>query len=155
MKETLDNGSHWPLHDLNNDLQAADVAKAIEFGNHKGANENPALLHKLIEKDVKYGYCLPLPLTKAKFIHGLLFAPMNIQYQHTINETGKIIDKERLTHNQSYKWAGAGTSVNSRVIFKKLLPCLYGSCLRRLINWTITARRKYPNRCILASKIDF
>jgi hypothetical protein len=30
-------------------------------------------------------------------------SPMNIQNQNKINKMGKIIDKERLTHGQSYK----------------------------------------------------
>ena len=80
---------------------------------------------------------------------------MNIQHQNTIDKTGKIIDKERLTHNQSYKWSGSGTLVNSRTIKELLMPCVYSTCLWRLINWTIPARRKYPNRQIMASKIDF
>jgi hypothetical protein len=33
---------------------------------------------------------------------------MNIQHQNTIDEMRKIIDKERLTHDQSYKWGGSG-----------------------------------------------
>jgi len=64
MKETLANGSHWPLEDLDSNKRAADVAEALDFGNHKGANENQALLHELIKKDVKYGYWLPPPSTK-------------------------------------------------------------------------------------------
>jgi hypothetical protein len=155
MKRTLTNGSHWPLEDLAEDLQIADVDKAIKFGNHKGTTNNPVLLRELVEKDVKYGYCIPLPLQKAKLIPNLLFAPMNNQHQNTINKMGKIIDKERLTHDQSYKWRGSGTSGNSKTIKELLMPCVYDTCLRRLINWTIAARRKYPNRQIMASKINF
>ena len=57
-------------------------------------------------------------------------APMNIQRQDTIDEFGRIIPKDRLTHDQSYKWK-SGTSVNSRAV---------------------AARRKYPNRRILDYK---
>jgi hypothetical protein len=53
MKRTLTNGSHWPLEDLAEDLQIADVDKAIKFWNHKGATNNPVLLQELVEKDVK------------------------------------------------------------------------------------------------------
>ncbi len=155
MKRTLTNRLHLPLEDLAEDLRIADVNKAIKFGNHKGATNNPVLLQELVEKDVKYGYCIPLPLQKAKLIPNLLFAPMNIQHQNTINKMGKIINKERLTHNQSYKWSGSGTLVNSRTIKELLMLCVYGTCLRRLINWTVAARRKYLNRQIMASKIDF
>ncbi len=99
MKSILTNGSHWLLEHLDEDLKKADVNKAIEFGNHKGTSNNPFLLRKLVKKDVNYGYCIPLPLRKVKLIPDLLFAPMNIQHQNTIDKTGKIIDKENLIHN--------------------------------------------------------
>ena len=41
-------------------------------------------------------------------------APMNIMAQNTIDEFGRVVSKDRLPHDQSWKW-GSGTSVNSRV----------------------------------------
>jgi hypothetical protein len=64
MKRILTNRLHWPLEHISKELQIADVNKAIEFGSHKGANNNPCLLRKLIKKDVKYGYLITLPLRK-------------------------------------------------------------------------------------------
>ena len=64
------------------------------------------------------------------------------------------MEKDRLTHDQSYKWK-SDTSVNSRVRKNKLLECIFGSCINRLINWVVTARRKFPGQRILASKIDY
>ncbi len=93
MKRILTKGSHWPLEDLAEDLGIAEVNKAIKFGNQKGTINNPVLLRELVKKDVKHGYCIPLPLWKAKLIPNLLFAPMNIQHQNTIDETGKTINK--------------------------------------------------------------
>ena len=154
MIEILRHGSKWPLEPLDEDKRQADVAEALAFGNHKGASLQPELLKKLVSKDVHYGYCLPLPLAKATKIPHILIAPMNIQKQNTIDEYGQIVPKDRLTHDQSYKWS-SGTSVNSRVITEELLPCMFGSCIRRIVNWAVTARRLYPNLPILASKIDF
>ena len=91
---------------------------------------------------------------KATKIPNILIAPMNIQKQNTINEYSPIVPKDRLTHNQSFE-RSSGTSVNSRVITEELLPCMFGSCIRRIVNWAVTARRLYPNLPILASKIDF
>jgi hypothetical protein len=116
IKQLLTYGFHWPLEELPEELRVANVEEAINFGNHKGATNNPVLLRELVEKDVTYGYCILFPLRKAMQIPKLLFAPMNIQHQNAIDETGKFIDKERLTHDQSYKWSGLGTSVNSRII---------------------------------------
>jgi hypothetical protein len=61
----LRNGSEWPLEPLNKDSRRADVDKALAFRNHKGASMQPELLKKLVSKDVQFGYCLPLSLTKA------------------------------------------------------------------------------------------
>ncbi len=156
MKQILTHGLHWPLDDLPEEQRIANIYEAIKFGNHKGATNDPDLLRKLVEKDVKYSYCIPLPLRKAKLIPKLLFAPMNIQHQNTtIDKTGEIINKERLTHNQSYKWSGSGTSVNSRIVKELPMPCLYDTCLQKLINWTIATRRKYPGHQIMANKINY
>ena len=94
MKQILTYDSHWPLEDMPEEQQIANVEEAIEFGNHKGATNNPVLLRGLVEKDIKYGYCIPLPLCKAKLIPKLIFDPMNTQHQHTIDKTGTIINKE-------------------------------------------------------------
>ena len=127
---------------------------ALYFGNHKGAVRNPILLRKLIEKHVVHGYGLVLPLSKIDQIPGVLLAPMNIMTQNKINEHGRIVEKERLTHNQSYKW-GSGTLVNSRVEKSDLLPCRFQACLKRLMNWNVAARNKFPGKKIISSKIDY
>jgi hypothetical protein len=79
--------------------------------------------------------------------------PLNIQAQNIINESGKIIPKNRLTQNQSWKWQ-LGTSVNSRVDTKKLMPCYFGQTMQQLINWAIAAGKLYPNKRILTTKLD-
>ena len=51
---------------------------------------------------------------------------------------------------------GLEKSVNSRARTDDMLPCcMYGACLRRLINWACAARAKYLNTPIFASKVDF
>ena len=34
------------------------------------------------------------------------------------------------------------------------MPCYFGRALRRLINWAVAARKLYPNKRILATKLD-
>jgi hypothetical protein len=53
MKQISTHGSHWPLDKLPEEQRIAAIYKAIEFGNHKGATNNPDLLRELVEKDVK------------------------------------------------------------------------------------------------------
>jgi len=154
MKQILTTGSSWPLDELDYSIRKQDLEEALTFGNHKGATQQPDLLHQLVCKDVTYGYALPLPLDAIRNIPGVLMAPMNIQRQNTIDESGQIVEKDRLTHDQSFVWE-AGASVNRRVDKSKLLPCRYGACMRRLINWTVAARLKFPNSPIVCSKIDY
>ena len=117
-----------------------DLEEAMAFGNHKGAESNPEILRELIKKDVTHSYGLVLPLDKLKRIPCALLAPMNIMKQNKIDECGRIVKKDRLTHDQSYK-CGSESSVNSRVNKDLLLPCKFGACLKRLINWAIAARK--------------
>ena len=80
----------------------------------------------MIEKDVAHGYGLVIPLSKIDRIPGVILAPMNIMTQNTIDENGRIVEKDRLTPDQSYKW-GSGTSVNSRVDKDDLLLYRFGA----------------------------
>jgi hypothetical protein len=144
-KNLLDNGSSWPLSEISEEHRRADVEEALNFGNHKGASLNNLLLKSLIEEDVTHGFILPLPLEKIKRIPGVLLAPLNIMHQNTINKDGVIIEKERLTHDQSFVYHGSNTSVNSRTDKSKLEPCVFGWVIKRLINWIVAARRKHPN----------
>ncbi len=79
MSQILTNGSEWPLEPLNEECRHKDINKVLTFGNHKGASLQPNLLRKLVTNDIHFGYCLPLPLGKAKNIPGILLPPMNIQ----------------------------------------------------------------------------
>jgi hypothetical protein len=108
----------------------------------------------LIGKDIKFGYSFALPLSSVTLIPGICMAPMNIMAQNTIDKFGRIMMKDHLTHDQSWKWL-SGTSVNSRVIKELLLECRYGYCIHQLVNWVVAARRKYLGQRILASKIDY
>ena len=120
----------------------------------RGATDNPDLLRSLIETDVTHGYGAVIPLNNIKRIPGLLLAPMDIMNQNSIDEHGQICGKDRLTHNQSFKWL-SDTSVNIRVIKDTLLPCKFEACIKRLANWAVAAQRVYPGRRIFATKIDY
>jgi hypothetical protein len=112
-KNLLNNGSVWPLAEISKVERVKDVEVALTFGNHKGATKQPDLLKLLVNNNLIHGFAFPLPLNKIAQIQGILLAPLNIQAQNTINDTGRIVPKDRLTHDQSYKWSYSGTSVNS------------------------------------------
>jgi hypothetical protein len=153
MESILRNGSKWPSEEISEENRQQDLKDALTFGNHKGTSAQPVLLKKLINKDVIHGYSPPILLSSVKSIPGLIMAPMNIMTQNIINETGQIIPKDQLTHDQS--WQGSsGTSVNSRTKKELLQACRFGFCIRRIVNWAITARNLYPDKRILATKIE-
>ena len=131
--------------------RVANLLEALSFGNHKGASSQLELLKELVTSNVVHGYALPLPLDKITCIPGVCMAPLNFQAQWTINERGKIVEKDRLMHDQSFKWTTSGTSVNSRTDTDLLQQGKFGKCLTRLINWTVAARCKYPNQRIMAT----
>jgi hypothetical protein len=114
MEAFLLEGSKWLLAEISKNELQQDLVDALTFKNHKGASQKPVILKKLNAKDVKYGYSLPVPLSSIQSILGLVMAPMNIIEQNTIDKFGRIIQKDRLTHDRSWKWS-SGTSVNSRV----------------------------------------
>jgi hypothetical protein len=152
MEHLLIKGSKWPLTELSKRDRIEDLNEALQFGNHKGVLQKPELLKKLISDDIKFGYGLFVPRGKIARLSNACLAPMNIMNQFTLNASGEIVDKEGLTHNQSFKWQ-SGLSVNKRVIRENLQQCMYGRCLMRLLCWILAARRKFPNAPIALQKI--
>jgi hypothetical protein len=66
-----------------------------------------------------------------------------------------IIEKERLTHDQSFVYHGSKTSINSCTDKSKLKPCIFVWVIKQPINWIVAACHKHQNCQILASKVDF
>ena len=141
--------------ELNRDRAGTAGRVPARIWKPQGSHYPTGILLKLVSGDVKFGYALPLPLGKIKRIPGICMAPLNIQPQWTINERGEIVEKDRLTHYQSFEWEKSGSSVNSRTDTSQLQQYKFGKCLSRLINWAVAARKKYPNRRIIVKKDDF
>jgi hypothetical protein len=94
MEDFLTHGSKWPLVEISEEEQVNNLNDVLTFGNHKGASANPELLLKLISKDIKYGYSIPITLDSVKLILSLEMAPMNIMTQNTINKFRQVIPKD-------------------------------------------------------------
>ena len=133
------------MAELDNVSRIGDLNEALTFGNHKGLDQHPELLKELVQKDIKHGYGLVIPP---------ILAPMNIATQNSIDDCGRIVPKDRLTQDQSWKWK-VGASVNIRVDKDALIPCQFGYALRRMINWTAAARHQFPGHRIYATKVDY
>jgi hypothetical protein len=153
MERLLIKGSKWPLTEISESDRIADLTEALQFGNYKGASQKPNLLKKLISDDIRYGYGLVIPRGKFPCLPNACLSPMNITMQFTLDVGGEIVDKEWLTHNQSFKWQ-SGLSVKKRVIQESLQRCMYSRCLMQLLCWIVVARRKFPNAPIELQKIN-
>ncbi len=146
-------GSKWPLTEISKSNRIADLSNALQFGNHKGASQKPNLLKELISDDISYSYGLVIPRGKISHLPNACVAPMNIMKQFTLDAGGEFVDKEHLTHDQSFKWQ-SGLLVNRRVIQDSLQCCMYSRCLMRLLCWIVMARRKFRKIPIALQKID-
>ena len=65
-KQILDYGCTIPLNKLDKKIEKLDLTKGLDRGNHKGALQQPKLLQELVDKDVQYGYALPITVETAK-----------------------------------------------------------------------------------------
>ncbi len=93
-------------------VQARGCCQGTRVWKPQGGVPSAQTPPKTCLKDVYFGYCLPLPHSNARKIPCILLTPMNIQKQNTISKLGQIVEKDRLTHNQSFKWS-SGTSINN------------------------------------------
>jgi hypothetical protein len=85
-------------------IRVKDVKEVLQLGNHKGAEQQQDLLKTLVKDRGNHDFALPLPLDKISYVSGVLLAPLDVQLQKTMNKCSKIIPKNRLTHDQSWKW---------------------------------------------------
>jgi hypothetical protein len=131
LEKLLEFESQWPTTPISEEDGVVNLLKALSFGNHKDASWQPELLKELVTSNVIHRYALPLPLDKITCIPGICMAPLTIQAQWMINTRGEIVEKNRLTHDQSFKWTTSGTSVNSLTDMDLLQQCKFGKCLTR------------------------
>jgi len=97
----------------------------------------------MMNEDVTHGFLLIIPFDKVEKLNNALVAPMNIHDQYGINERGEIVQKKRLTHNQSFEF-GSGTSLNNRVKKDELQDVMFGQCMSRVIHNILILRMRNP-----------
>ena len=104
---------------LDKDVRMADMEEAINRENHKSAIDKIDLLESLVEDNIKAGFQVPVPIDLVHKIKNGVVAPYGIAYQFSINEQGERVDKDRLTHDQSFDFSKEN-SVNNRLIQEDL-----------------------------------
>jgi hypothetical protein len=154
--EWLSLGVTFPSTALPEEDRLVDLHAMLARGNHQSAKQRAPTLEKMMQAEVDHGWQLPLPSAAALLIPGALIAPMGLVEQATINERGEIIDKLRVTHDQSFNPVkGTRRSVNDRVDRALLTPCMFGRALLRHIHQIVALHHRHPTEIILQSKVDW
>jgi hypothetical protein len=153
LKSILDNGALFPLEKISDEDRSKDLKFHLERGNHKSLSKYLTFIEPIITEDVEKGFALPLPLEIIDRLKQITLAPLGCHRQTTINESGTIIPKYRLTHDQSFP-GPSGLSVNSRVNRNLLPPIMYSFVLSRIIHYIANTKSLYPTTKIFLCKID-
>ena len=154
LRERILHGSKWLLEELDEKERKQDLEVAVQRGNHKSAVIHKQFLTKALEKEVKKGWILVLPLEKASFIPNLILSPMGVVEQLGINKNGDFVPKKRITHDLSFPGQRSKTSINSRVVQGVLEPCLFGYTMLRIIHRIVHLRSLHPFKKIWIRKED-
>ena len=106
-------------------------------------------------EEITQGWSLPLPPEFALDLQDAEVTPHGLVSQYIITRLREIIEKDRITHDQSYREAHSKSSINSRVITEDFTPCMFGHIYRRLIYYIIECRQHHPYLRIWISKVDW
>ena len=154
LRRRIERGSDWELEEISEEVRRKDLEAAIERGNHKSTVIHKEFLAEALEKEVKKGWMLILPLEKAKHIPNLIMSPMGVVEQLGINEAGEFVTKRRITHDLSFPGKFSKSSINSRVKLDTLEPCMFGHTMLRIIHKIVQLRAIHPKKKIWLRKDD-
>ena len=157
IEEILREGCVYPLKQPRNEkTRLQDLEQSIKRGNHKSFDK-PHLAKSLdenIDKELRRGYLIPLPIKYLKKLKKSRVIPMGMTEQFTINEEGKRVPKPRSCHDASFPME-SGYSVIDDHDLALLSPCQYGQCLRRIIHAILKIRYEFEDEIIYIIKYDF
>jgi len=154
IRDILEKGCNYQLDsEPDEKTRLKDLELMLERGNHTSAKKNLDVLKKAFDKEVKKGWLLPVTIESLTKIKHVNIIPLGIADQHSINEKGERIFKQRVTHDASFE-APSGRSVNNQVIEALLQDCIYGQCLKRVIHGIHNMRYNHKNKKIFMTKYD-
>jgi hypothetical protein len=149
-KYILRDGTSFPLLPISTNNRIDDTTFSLPRRNHKSILKNTYKARKLIHGDVIHGFQLPLRLD---FFKGASLAPAGMAFQGSIYESGKIIEKERLTHDQSMPGT-IGLSMNLRLVYEALPLCMFGVAIQSMIHNTVYCRWIHPSKRMMMGKYN-
>ena len=156
LKKVFEGGMDYEfLTEVTDDERKEELQAQLDRGNHKSAIEESERISELLKKDVKHGFCLPLPVELVNKIKGAMVQPCGIVSQFTLTSSGERTKKKRLTHDLTFSLSGEERSVNKRIDMSKYPEMVYGWCLLRVIHFIVALRHQHPQQPIYISKFDY
>ena len=142
------------LRELSEEERLKELGAMLARGNHKSAKDESDEVERLLAKDVKHGFSLPVLASIIRKIKGAMVQPAGIASQFALQPDGSRVPKNRLTHDLTFE-DGEGVSVNNRVDMDLYVEMIYGWCLIRVVHYIVALRAMFPDHRILIAKYDF
>ena len=158
MKKVLSNGTEYIYKngELPEAIRLGDLKAALIRGNHKSALLKQDTIEKAYIVEVNHGYQLPLlPRHALLLVPNARASPLGVASQFSINDTGEIIEKDRVTHDLSHEGEVSNESINSMIDDDSLCPLVYGHMHSRCVHYIVATRYLYPLTSILGNKADY
>ena len=152
----LENG--MPYHvttELTEEQCREEMEANILRGNHKSAMEQADVAERLLGKDVKHGFSLPVSKEVVRKLKSAMVQLAGVANQFALQPDGSRVPKGRLTYDLTFEITGECVSVNNRVDMSKYPEMIYGWCLPRCIHFVVALRLAFPDHRILIAKYDF
>ena len=144
-------GMHYAFtRTLSNNERMAELKANIARGNHRSATERSEILEEKLERDIKFGFSVPVWASSLLDMPGTMVQACGLALQHALEGI-----KYRLNHDLSFSITGEDVSVNSRCDMDEYPEMVYRFCLSQIIHFIVSLRGKYREERILISKYDF
>ena len=115
---------HYSFTRTLSDNEIAELDTNIARGNHRLATERPEILEEKLERDVKFGFSVPVWALSLLDMPGTMVQACGLAVQHALEGI-----KYRLTHDLSFSITGEDVSVNSRCDMEAYPKMVYSFCL--------------------------
>ena len=133
----------------------AELSANLARGNHKSANSNPEELEEKMNREVQYGFSLPVWTSIITKIPKAMLQACNLVSQWTLSKTGERKKKSRLTHDLSFAITDPNATVNRRLNRQVYPELIYGFCLLRVIHYIVALRLVFRKRKYSSASMTF
>ena len=141
--------------DLTESEKEEELQTNLTRGNHNSAKSCLKELETKINREVMYGFALPVWLSALAKIPKAMLQACGFVTQSTLSESGERKEKSWLTHNLSFSITSPYASVNRRLDRDRYPELIYGFCLLHTIHFIVALRLQFPDKPILISQYDF